>query len=137
MNTEAIKELKRLAEAARGWPMDQVQQTPDDLEAGVACVGCADEDGSFSEVMSIDTGLYFAEEQAINLANFYAAANQAAIKWLIAQLEAAQAELAAIRALEPAGWFKPSLVDWRGNPVRWDQLVHGHGTPLYALPEQK
>lgn len=81
MNTT---ELKKLAAAASGWKLDEFRQSEDDKEAGVALVGGKYEDGEFAEVMTIDTGLYYQDDKAIELARFYAAANPAAILKLLA-----------------------------------------------------
>lgn len=81
MNTA---ELKKMASAASGWKLDEFQQSEDDKEAGVAHVGGKYEDGEFAEVMTIDTGLYYQDDKAIDLARFYAAANPAAILKLLA-----------------------------------------------------
>lgn len=86
------QKLRELAEAAKGWSMDKVHQGPEDLDMGIALVGAENDDGTFAEVMQIDTGLYFAEEQAALLAHFYAAANPAAILALLDELQSLRSE---------------------------------------------
>jgi hypothetical protein len=81
MNTA---ELKKLAEAVMAWGLCDVQQGPDDAEAGIAMVGIKYDDGEFAEVFVIDAGFYYAEQEAIKIARYYAAANPAAILELLA-----------------------------------------------------
>jgi hypothetical protein len=91
------QKLRQLAEAAKGWSLDKVQQVQDDLEEGIARVGAENDDGTFAEVVVIDTGMYFAEEQAAVLAHFYAAANPAAILSLLEELQTLREERTAWR----------------------------------------
>lgn len=95
-----ITELKALAEKAAGWKLDATMQTDDDRDEGIAFVGATNDEGIFSDVARIDTGLYYQPDKAIEVANFYAAANPAAILELIAHLEDAQGEIRALRATE-------------------------------------
>ena len=97
MNTT---ELKALAEKATGWKLDATMQTDDDRDEGIAFVGAINDEGIFSDVARIDTGLYYQPDKAIEVANFYAAANPAAILELIAAHEDAQGEIRALRATE-------------------------------------
>lgn len=95
-----ITELKALAEKAAGWKLDATMQTDDDRDEGIAFVGATNDEGIFSDVARIDTGLYYQPDKAIEVANFYAAANPAEILELIAKLEDAQGEIRALRATE-------------------------------------
>lgn len=118
MNTT---ELKALAEKVRAWGLTAVMQTEGDEFAGIAAVGAIDEDGEFYEVAVIDTDKYTDCCAAKKIADFYAAANPAAILELIAdrdsweqqasdrtddavrfatQLEDAQGEIRALRETE-------------------------------------
>ena len=53
-----------------------------------------------------------------------------------ARAEAAEAELARVRAVEPAGYFVPEGWDALGRVTDWAQVVKNQGTPLYATPPQ-
>lgn len=97
MNTT---ELKALAEKAAGWKLDATMQTDDDRDEGIAFVGAINDEGIFSDVARIDTGLYYQPDKAIEVAKFIAAANPAAILELIAAHEDAQGEIRALRATE-------------------------------------
>lgn len=81
MNTA---ELKKLAEAVKGWKLRDVRQTAGDREEGVAFVGHQSDVGIFSDIAHIDTGNYMQPQAAIQIANYYAAANPAAILKLLA-----------------------------------------------------
>lgn len=139
MNAEAIKELKRLAEAATPGPW---------IAAGPSFNGplpvycddvCVDREGDEDDGYSICGAPVGLEESSTGDMEFIAAANPSAIKSLIAQLEAAHAELAAIRALEPVAFRisypnEPDLGFW------FAEGIGGQGCltePLYELPEQK
>lgn len=79
-------ELKRLAEAMKGW--DRLTECWPCGENGPDWqVGQVDEDENRYPVMTIDTEQYDAETHAPTLAQFYAAANPAAIRGLIAENE--------------------------------------------------
>ena len=47
-----------------------------------------------------------------------------------------KAELARVRAVEPAGYFVPEGWDALGRVTDWAQVVKNQGTPLYTTPPQ-
>ena len=99
MNTEAIKELKRLAEAATPGPWE-VYNDNEGMEQCYSPLWCLANDSwhnaSDESAPCFQMAIYSGVKED---ADWIAAANPAAIKSLIAQLEAAQAELAAIRSM--------------------------------------
>ncbi|WP_223528351.1 hypothetical protein [Pseudomonas sp. A-RE-23] len=87
-------ELKRLAEAMKGW--DRLTECWSCGENGPDWqVGQVDEDDNRYPVMTIDTEQYDAETDAPTLAQFYAAANPAAILALISDGERLRMQLVA------------------------------------------
>ena len=79
MNTE---ELKRLAAPLVKWGADSAWENP----SWTAAVGYIDEDGNRDPILTVDTTIYDGfEGDSLELANFYAAANPAAILALIQQ----------------------------------------------------
>ena len=86
------KELRRLAQAVSGWSscnqawLDQSEDVP------AAVVGHIDEDGNTYPIATIDCDQYYAANQSLPLAKFYAAANPAAISELLDRLEEAEKE---------------------------------------------
>ena len=85
-------ELRRLTQAVSGWSncnqawLDQSEDVP------AAVVGHIDEDGNTYPIATIDCDQYYAANQSLPLAKFYAAANPAAVTELLDRLEAAESE---------------------------------------------
>ncbi|MCG6574926.1 hypothetical protein EGM97_09435 [Pseudomonas sp. AF32] len=102
-------ELKRLAEAMKGW--DRLTECWPCGENGPDWqVGQVDEDDNRYPVMTIDTEQYDAETHAPTLAQFYAAANPGAILALIAENERLRQALQAI-ATQLNGNIRPTVRD--------------------------
>ena len=81
MNTE---ELKRLAAPLVKWGADSAWENP----SWTAAVGYIDEDGNRDPILTVDTTIYDGfEGDSLELANFYAAANPAAILALISEID--------------------------------------------------
>ena len=88
-----LQELKALAEEVKQWSncnqawLDQSEDVPG------AVVGHIDEDGNTYQVATIDCDQYYAAQDSIKLARFYAAANPETVLQLIAMIESPNAEL--------------------------------------------
>ncbi|WP_028236737.1 hypothetical protein [Pseudomonas brassicacearum] len=102
-------ELKRLAEAMKGWGR-LTECWPCGENGPDWQVGQVDEDDNRYPVMTIDTEQYDAETQAPTLAQFYAAANPAAVLALIAENEKLLQALQAITA-QVDGNIRPTVRD--------------------------
>jgi hypothetical protein len=89
--------LRELAQAAEGYGSCKYAW-PHDEHDGVAVVGQI-HDGETYPVAEIDTGQYFANEEAIKLAEFYAAANPATVLALLDELDRLRTIEAAARNL--------------------------------------
>jgi len=82
-----LQELKALAEEVKQWSncnqawLDQSEDDP------AAVVGHIDEDGNTYQVATIDCDQYYAAQDSIKLARFYAAANPETVLQLIAMIE--------------------------------------------------
>lgn len=88
MDTE---ELKRLAAPLVKWGADSAWENP----SCTAAVGYIDEDGNRDPILTVDTTIYDGfEGDSLELANFYAAANPAAVLELIAEVDRLRAEAA-------------------------------------------
>lgn len=88
MNTQQTEALRALAEAVKGWNSTRVWPHEDGEE--IAILGHINDDGEKYPVAEINVDTYFREGESIALANFYAAANPAAVLALldrIAELE--------------------------------------------------
>lgn len=130
------QKLRQLAESAKGWAIDKVHQDQEDLNMGIALVGGENDDGSFAKVMSIETGLYFAEEKAALLAHFYAVANPAAILSLLDELQTLREErdsmLQAITDPEnQPSQYGTVTMDYHAQKV--SELSDKHNTSVDAL----
>ena len=85
------KEIRRLAQAVSEWSncnqawLDQSEDDP------AAVVGHIDEDGITYPVATIDCDQYYAAQDSIKLARFYAAANPETVLRLIAMIESPNA----------------------------------------------
>lgn len=129
-----INELRRLTQAVIGWSncnqswLDQSEDVP------AAVVGHIDEDGNTYPIATIDCDQYYAANQSLPLAKFYAAANPAAVSGLIDRLEAAEKERDALRAkVEEMEWQKPAgFLDGNGRAILQRELQPW--ADLYALP---
>lgn len=94
MAEEEARRLKALAEDVTGWSncnqawIDNSEDTP------AAVVGHIDEDGEAYPVATIDCDQYYAAQDSIKLARFYAAANPSAVLAMIATSDALRAALA-------------------------------------------
>jgi len=88
------QKLRQLAEAAKAWTPNHATQTKEQASDGEACVGSIDGDDVFYPIVTVDTGLYFQPKDAINLANFYAAANPAAILALLDRVKELELDVA-------------------------------------------
>ena len=97
---------------------------------------------------AIELAEYLESDAALTAACDEAAAELRRLAGVEKQLEAAQAELAAIRALKPFGYFHELVANGGGIWVGLDnkaivEASHVEGEtgneviPLYALPEQK
>ena len=83
-----LSELKKLAEAAKGWEnCNQAWTITDPDYVGIAFVGHIDEDGNKYDIAEINTGQYYADESAIKVATFISAANPQTILSMIALIE--------------------------------------------------
>ena len=79
-----IEELKRLAAPLVKWGADSAWENP----SCTAAVGYIDEDGNRDPILTVDTTIYDGfEGDSLELANFYAAANPAAVLELIEEIE--------------------------------------------------
>lgn len=86
-----IQQLKTLAESCKGWDnLDKCSKLEGSDEDW--SVGACDEDGNFFPVMAIDTDQYDQSGDAVKLAQYYAAANPAAVLELISELEKVKAD---------------------------------------------
>ena len=105
MNTE---ELKRLAAPLVKWGADSAWENP----SWTAAVGYIDEDGNRDPILTVDTTIYDGfEGDSLELANFYAAANPAAILALIQQRDELLAALKDARELvDDWGAYAPAYM---------------------------
>ena len=87
-----IEELKCIAQDVTGWSncnqswLDSSEYDPEPV------VGHIDEDGNKYPVATIDCDRYYAAEDSIKLARFYAAANPATVIELISRIEELEAK---------------------------------------------
>ena len=87
-----IQKLKKIALDVKGWSncneswIDSIEENPTVL------VGHIDEDGSKYPVASVDCDQYYAAEDSIKLARFYAAANPETVLKLIGLIEDLEAK---------------------------------------------
>ena len=86
MNLDIAK-LKTLASEVKGWRNCNTAWFDTSEDTIAAVVGHIDEDGNESPVATIDCDQYYAAQDSIKLARFYAAANPAAVLALIERLE--------------------------------------------------
>lgn len=93
--TEKMTELQRLAGAVPGWHSCREAWLHDE-HPGVAVVGNIDDDGRKSPLMEIDTGDYDRDEDALPLAQYYAAANTQTVLGILARMAQGQALVNAV-----------------------------------------
>lgn len=88
--------LRVLAEAVKGWGKHQGAWASDD--PGVAHFGAIDpEDDRRMEVGTVDTGNYYRDQDALPLAEFYAAADPTTVLTLLSENAAIAAEVERLR----------------------------------------
>lgn len=85
MNIEA---LKALTQDVTGWSNCDQAWLDSSEDEPAAVVGHIDEDGNKYDVAIVDCDQYYAAQDSIKLARFYAAANPAMVLALIARIEA-------------------------------------------------
>lgn len=87
-----IKELKDIASDVTGWSNCNQSWLDSSEDEPAAVVGHIDEDGNMYPVTTIDCDQYYAAEDSIKLARFYAAANPAMVLELIGMIETLEAK---------------------------------------------
>ena len=87
-----INELEELAKAVPGWSNCNKAWLDTSEDVSAAVVGHINEDGECYPVITVDCDQYYSGD-SLNLAKFYAAANQSAIIELIAAYREAVAAL--------------------------------------------
>ena len=87
-----INELEELAKAVPGWSNCNKAWLDTSEDVSAAVVGHINEDGECYPVITVDCDQYYSGD-SLNLAKFYAAANQSAILELIAAYREAVAAL--------------------------------------------
>lgn len=93
--------LKALAEATKGW--DYMNECwPEEAADGEDatknwCVGPVTEDGDKSQVLTVNTAQWDADDDAQKLAEYYAAANAPTILSLLAEIDQLKADNEALR----------------------------------------
>jgi len=87
-----INELEKLAKAVPGWSNCNKAWLDTSEDVSAAVVGHINEDGECYPVITVDCDQYYSGD-SLNLAKFYAAANQSAILELIAAYREAVAAL--------------------------------------------
>ena len=90
-----INELEQLAKAVPGWSNCNKAWLDTSEDVSAAVVGHINEDGECYPVITVDCDQYYSGD-SLNLAKFYAAANQSAILELIAAYREAVAALDAV-----------------------------------------
>lgn len=83
-----LQKLKSLAEEVKGWSNCQQAWLDTSEDDPAAVVGHIDEDGNTYPVATIDCDQYYAGQDSLKLAKFYAAANPEMVLRLIAMIEA-------------------------------------------------
>ena len=119
-------DLKKLAEGMKGW--DTLTECwPCDENGPDWQVGALDEDHNRYPVMTIDTENYGCEEDAPKVAQYYAAANPAAVLGLIAERDRLkdENEVARMRIKELDLLFGRYLLGMRSAVI--DEECGGHG----------
>ena len=87
-----IEALKALAQDVTGWGNCNRAWLDSSEDEPAAVVGHIDEDGNEYAVTTVDCDQYYATQDSIKLARFYAAANPNAILELIGRIEALEAK---------------------------------------------
>jgi hypothetical protein len=104
MTEEEIQSLKALAEEVKQWGNCNQAWIDNSEDAPAAVVGHIDEDGNCYPVVTIDCDQYYAAQDSIKLARFYASANPEDVLALIAESAALRAAIEeAERVLRSAG----------------------------------
>lgn len=83
-----IEELKALAQDVEMWSICDQAWLDSSEDEPAAVVGHIDEDGNKYDVAMVDCDQYYAAQDSIKLARFYAAANPAKVLELIERIEA-------------------------------------------------
>ncbi len=87
-----LQKLKALAEDVKGWSNCNQAWLDHSEDEPAAVVGHIDEDGETYPVATIDCDQYYAAQDSLKLARFYAAANPEAVLQLIAMIETPNAK---------------------------------------------
>ena len=87
-----LKELKVLAESVNGWGNCNQAWLDHSEDEPAAVVGHISEDGEPYPVTTVDCDQYYAAQDSLKLARFYAAANPATVLELIGRIEALEAK---------------------------------------------
>lgn len=87
-----LQKLKALAEDVKGWSNCNQAWLDHSEDEPAAVVGHIDEDGETYPVATIDCDQYYAAQDSLKLARFYAAANPEAVLQLIAMIETPNAQ---------------------------------------------
>ena len=88
-----IKKLRELAESVKGWSNCNQAWLDTSEDVPAAVVGHIDEDGNKYPVTTIDCDQYYAGEDSLQLAKFYAAANPETVIRLVYALTLAREAL--------------------------------------------
>ena len=86
-----LQKLKALAEDVKGWGNCNMAWLDHSEDEPAAVVGAIDEDGETYPVATIDCDQYYAGQDSLKLAKFYAAANPETVLRLIAIIESTNA----------------------------------------------
>lgn len=106
-----INELEKLAKAVPGWSNCNKAWLDTSEDVSAAVVGHINEDGECYPVITVDCDQYYSGD-SLNLAKFYAAANQSAILELIAAYKGAIAALEIVQEMcDPPTWVSDGVID--------------------------
>jgi len=94
-----LKKLRALAEDATGWSNCNQAWIDHSEDAPAAVVGHIDDEGNAYPVSTIDCDQYYAAQDSIKLAKFYAAANPETVLMLISTADTLRAELEKAQAI--------------------------------------
>ncbi len=97
-----LQKLKALAEDVKGWSNCNQAWLDHSEDEPAAVVGHIDEDGETYPVATIDCDQYYAAQDSLKLARFYAAANPEAVLQLIAMIETPNAKVSGGGAFPPS-----------------------------------
>jgi hypothetical protein len=126
------QELKKLAEAVKGWSNCNQAWLETSEDEVAAVVGHISEDGEKYPVTVVDCDQYYAGADSIKLAKFYAAASPDVVLGLLAEIEHLQKDFAYIKQRRDALTFALEKLARLGNGDRYGNS-EGNAIAIAAL----